>query len=212
MRLKKSYLIIAAVIILALVAGLVWWNYINSTFTITVNYSNTSSVTVYDTSQQHAGRDDIKITDVTDSGQTIRLKRGPSYSVIYHGATGYVDGQIPINEARPTITIDPDYNKEKYAAIMNESLPVASTVLQKEYPNVKNLYTIQSAGMKNKGEWYTIKLTHNGSYDYNTDSLRVLLRKTGDTWNITCKPSIIFTTKNCSDISADILKWSNELF
>ena len=140
MKLRKMHAIIAIVITIALMAIAVWWNYINSTFPVTINYSNTSSLAVYDTSEQQVGGDDKKIIDITTSGQAIRLKKGPSYSVIYYGAEGYTDGQIPINSSQPSITVNPEYSKEKYISMMNEALPAASKVVQQKYPDVSSLY------------------------------------------------------------------------
>lgn len=197
------------VIALIFIGGVVSYiSYITSTVAVTIVSKNTKDITITTVIDSKTSTVARSTKDTT----SLRLAKNRTYSVSYTGSEGYSDGQVLIPANGGVVTIDPDYSSERYATMMTEALPQTHTVLSQRYANLDSLYNVTAGSMKNKGEWFVVKLTFKGPYDYNSDMLRVLLQKKSDAWQLVTKPDILLTTTKYPAIDSAILSWANAVF
>ncbi len=86
-----------------------------STISLTINYANVSSVSIYKTfDYEKLDRVPRPVTRLTKDGQTVNLAAG-SYTLKYNGVGDYASGFMTIELSRKhhEVTIDPDYSALK---------------------------------------------------------------------------------------------------
>lgn len=205
MKNPKLILLVAGAILLV-VGGYFTINYLSTTHSVVINYSDISQVTITNkvngTIQQ--------VATISKSGDSIRLTNTTDYDVNYKGNSGFASGSIALGKSANAVTITPDYSADKYASIIATSLPNAHQLIMQKYPNVDTLFTTSSGGMMERGRWFVVKLTHKGEATYDSDNLKILLENVNGTWELRTKPDILFTLKTYPSIPLDILSWADK--
>ncbi len=137
------------VLIIGIFTGTLILNYINSFQSLTINYINIQSVTLYD----NKDISNIKLVkDVKESGQPLRLKKG-SYLIRYKGKEGYQSlfENIVLSDEKKVVSIDPQYTDEKLVSILDFEFDTIQTVLASKYPKI-NIYEPERGKLYKKGE------------------------------------------------------------
>ncbi len=208
---NRRYLIAVVAVILIIIAC-VGISYLNSTYLISVKYTDVHDVTIDNISESQVGGTSKTIATVTKSGDSVRVNKGVPYYVRYKGNTNYADGFVSVSDTDNNVTIIPDYSSAKYTELMDSVLPDIITLLKQKYPIVESTYTIKPVAMKARGEWLVARLDYKGNYSNNTDTLRALFHKNGNTWELVAEPDILFTEYKQKNTPLDILTWANDAF
>lgn len=195
------------VVAVPLVVAMVYVKHVLDSRPLTVFYKNVSSASVYDTSGREAGADDVLLGKITESGDTIRIPKNlASVMVIYKGASGYADGLVGGNTRQ--VNIDPEFSAEKIAALIAAERSQLESAVFSGLQN-QSSYTLGQGTLFDHGAWYISKLTYKNSSDANSDTLRVLLRKDGDTWQRIGTPALVFTAYSTKNIPLNVLNAVN---
>ncbi len=208
-RYRKYTIIGIIILIIAAAAGIVI-HYFATTTAVTITSVNTKTVVV--TERPDDTSTPKTVATLTKSPATIRIAKSISYVAQYTGSDGYASGSIDVSASAKNIAIDPDYSQQHYASLMENALPKVHTLLLGNYPTLDSLFTVSSAGMQQKAMWYVVRLDTKGDYSDNSDTLRALFKKDGDSWKLVSGPAILFTTTDYPNVDENVLKWANEIF
>ena len=192
---------------IALIAIVLALNYVVTTHSVTVKYTDVTNVTI----TKHEGNSDQTVATVNKSGDSVRLPNDTDYTIHYTAANDFASGTQPLSKNTNEITLTPEYSAAKNASLMAEALPAARNLIAQKYPQADTLYTLTSSGMRERGKWLLVKLTFKGDYDYNSDNLKILLEKKNGTWQLDTKPDIVFTQITYPSIPLDVLSWADSL-
>ncbi len=200
---KKNIFILVILLIIILGVSLVF-NYINSQQTIRIEYKNISKVTLREVS--NGARSLGKEITFSKSGNTIKIPKG-RYQLKFSGDTGYASDYKTVNlEDKPVfISLDPDYSKQKLDSLLDNEVGSIQSTLMNKYRGMTD-YNIQRGKLYKKGQWYATTLQYHGSDVFNYDTLRLVMEKKGDTWQlVTNPPSIILTKQDFPYIPLEVL-------
>lgn len=174
----KGY--IACFTIAVLIAATLAYMYISSFKNVTFVFdSSKGSINLIDSEKK---------TYSPISNTEIRLKKG-EYTLMKKGADIAQDSRvITINDDSNKISVDFNYT-EQYLKTLYEKqqIDIYATILKK-YPTIKSDYTINGGQLYNQGEWFGATLTYNNRQSAHRDTLRILLNKQNDTWQVVSKP------------------------
>lgn len=204
---RRRLLLISFVALLFLGSWLTL-RYITSFHSVTITYKNTEKVTIYHTPDQHNQNDNKheSITTITQSGQKVKLKKGSDYIAEFTGVAGYDSGTALVRDGQKELSIDPHFSQEKLREILNDEMPSIRLTLSSKYSNM-NLYTASEEKLYLWGEWYGATLKYTGDDIFNSDTLRVVLKKENDVWIIkTDPPNISLSKFSYPDIPEEILR------
>lgn len=211
---KSSKLLVASVfvIILILTATIIFKNY-GQTQNVTINYKNSNNIQIYTAGGEDPTPYKETVSDIKSSGQKVRLKKDSVYILRYDGDDGYTGGDItittPIKE--PSVDINPYFSDDKLASLVNDESSKINDTIKSKYNKI-GLYNIEKGKLYHFGEWYSTKLTYKGKDAFNSDSLRIVLKKTGSSWEVKTDPPNIFLSKQYyKNVPEDILIDANKL-
>lgn len=198
---------------------LVWLgaNYYLSLRTLTVNYENINSVSIFSTKKLDERDDEKPIKTVAHSGKEIRLKKG-SYVLQYDAKDNYQDYfmAIDLTDKHQVINLSPNYSDEYLDKILGGEVESIKKAIEEKYPKIKKIYDIQRGRLYKKGEWYGTTLIYKGdttgSNLFKTDALRIVLKKENGQWAVkTNPPYILLNRYSYPGIPEDILRSVNAL-
>lgn len=197
----------------AIFAIVLYVNYLNSTTDVSIKYKNVSDVKVKDITEsthEHGESQDIKkdsfSMSIDVSGKESRLYTNHTYLISYKPNDGYSQEEIKFSpKNRTSINIDPHYSVNKLNSILEGEFESIKTALYQKYPQL-HLYEIQKGKLYYMGEWYGTTLRYVGDDYDNSDTLRVVLKKSEDNWQVvTDPPSITLDKYTYKNIPFDIL-------
>lgn len=195
--------------ILILVCGFYASYYNKSRNTLVINYQNIQSIKLYSIKGFEKGE---TAGDISQSGQEIKLEKG-KYVVQYDAVDGYEDSivELDFSEKRQVINLDPNYDTLRLDAILKKELKTIHGSLKNELPNI-DVYDVRQGRLYKKGDWYGTVLIYKGSDLFNSDSLRVVMKKENGKWVIkTNPPSISLNKYSYPDVPEDILRDVNAI-
>ena len=208
---KKKFIALSILTLLVLAGGIVGYNYLQSTYVVTVNYEHATDLKVIDISERQEGGEDKQLTTVANSGDKLRLAKDTSVIITYKGTDGYADGFVAPAPTEPVVTIAPDYSDAKNKAVAEEIRGDIQSAILAKYPTTKKYFSIGDCNLRDKATWCTVILNFTGSReDLDGDDLRILLHNTDNGWQLATKPDIILTTANYSNVPEAILSWAND--
>lgn len=211
----NSKRILAFVILpLVLFFGLIYiFGRTHSSQQVTINYVHSQDVTVYDASESQTNKT-VLIKHISESGESLKLKRNHTYIVKSKGENGYEDSSVGfvLADQPKTININPFYSKDKLAALLKAEQGAIKQALSAAYSKI-NLYKIDRGKLYHWGKWYGTILRYKGPYSQSSDSVRVVLAKEGGVWKIKTDPPDITLSKFVfPDVPVDILRDVNNSF
>jgi hypothetical protein len=210
MKINVRVLLSAIVFIVVLVAVFVALNKggNNQIAAAVITFKNVGDVNIYDISESQDRVDKILVGNIEKSGEVIRLGRDRLYLITYKGGQGYESGEIPFDMSKGDrkINIIPYYSNDKLESLLSSEQQGILQALTDKYPSI-GLYTIQPGRLYHYGEWYGTRLTYRGEDLFNSDELRIVLRKEDGAWKVVTDPPNITLSKFLyPSIPVDILR------
>lgn len=205
-RSNKKYIVVMLVVVAIITSVTILVSYLSSTKEVVVYYKNSKDVNIHIFSGEHI-RGSNKIAEIKKSGDSIRLDKSETYQVTYSGSVGYEDGLISFKPSdKGTIKINPHYSQDKLSQLLSSQKDSIHNVIKSKYSDNIHLYEIQPGKLYHFGDWYGTTLKYTGDDYSNSDTLRIVLRKEGDSWVIkTDPPSISLNKYVFPKIPVDVL-------
>lgn len=200
---KRIVIVLITTGAVLMIAGVTLFLNRESSTIITINYSNAKEVTVSTTVSEYDGP--VDTITLERSGQSVSIPSNAVVSIDYKGADGYADGYTTIEEGSTSVAIDPDYSDTRKLNLMTSISPIVEHDLYTRYPNTLRYYKLESRGLYHKGEWYFGELIYQGEADLETDNLRVIYRKNGNSWVPHSNPQVNLTIHNTNGVPENIL-------
>ncbi len=207
---RQTILLIGLVLVFIIFLSII--NYFRSTQTYKISFENSNNVKVHDVSNA-IDKEKKHVKDIGKSGDSIRLKNGYRYDISYKGNDGYESGDISIStpSSAREIKISPYYSSARLSDQLNKEVEPIHQKVKSHYRNI-HLYEIQKGRLYHYGEWYGTTLKYVGSDPFNSDTLRIVLKKESGVWVVkTDPPNISLSKFDHPDIPEDILRDINRL-
>lgn len=125
-------------------------------------------------------------------GTEVKLKKG-EYNVNFN-AEGYnqSDIEVRVGDNPATATITPSYTEAKLQELIAPQQAEITRVIQSQFPQTISKYKIEPGKLYLLGDWYATKIalrqTAQQERENYIDIYRVVLKKTGDSWEVVTKP------------------------
>jgi hypothetical protein len=188
-RSKRLLLMAAAVLVIGVISLLGIISYQHSRQQLTVNFTDNLNavVSVYaaiDDGTPHPTRTKGGVVAVIHPNMPITIAKGPHILVV-SGANlsplnyGFVLGSTPANKH-----IDISYTQDYLNRLVPNANAEVIPLIQNQYSQVSNLYTINSGKLYGEGDWYGTTLTYKGPIPDNRDSLRIVAHKENGVWKL----------------------------
>lgn len=105
------------------------------------------------------------------------------------------------------------YTGKKLAEILNQEKSTINTVVLSTVKNGvdDNSYTITDEFLYGQADWYFANVTPKPPNDEGFVDLKVILKKSGDTWKAAVKPDTILWIDDYPNIPPDIIRAANKL-
>lgn len=205
---RRRTISIIIIILFALLVFFAWRSYRDSFQTVTVTTHKPFTLTLYaplNTDESNA-YDKSKVFFVAPDSEKFRVKKGV-YVYAVSGGSDYQEfsAQITVG-AKPVHLTAPqlNYTPAKLASMLAKEQPAINSVINTAYPSQMQLYSIQGNKLYGNGQWFGAKLVPNDPRTY--DTLRIILKKEGSTWQIvTTPPEIVISQPVYPQIPAYIL-------
>ncbi|MEO5950667.1 MAG: hypothetical protein ABIQ04_04420 [Candidatus Saccharimonadales bacterium] len=213
---KYRKIIIAVIVLVIIITPVVIYvNYINSIQKVIVTFDSTliQKVDIYDgdaTSGISSGLGEFNQT--IQQGKEMTLKKGiytlkPTGENINDATTKLIVGDTPVSE-----NITADYNNTYLATKLNSELPGILAALDRDSPNLKNLYSLNEGSLYKHGEWFGSTLNYTGTDSLSRDRLRFVMKKETNGWVlVTNPPSITLAARDYPQIPHDVLSKVNAI-
>lgn len=191
---------------LAAIAGisLVWWlwSYALSFQPVTFNYDDTLGY--------------IEITsDTTEplyppAGQEIRLKKANYQLQTIGDDIAPRTKKITIDSDTNTVKVDFSYTSNYLKTVYAKEEPAILARIDAAYPQLTQMYTVSHGALYGRGNVYGAHLVAKQKSDH-SDTLRILLQKKSDTWQVVSKPPTpILSAPDYPAIDKEILRSINQ--
>lgn len=212
----RKYIVLISLGLLVIIGIVGFYLYQRSFQTLTLTVNDGITAQIYprysgDGADDTSYKKDTLVKSV-DKTSNIRLKKG--IYVIHTDTTGdYKETNTVVElDDKKEITIYPPYTEKKLTSLLtSEQDDIKKTIVEK-YPNIESLYTINTGELFNRGEWYGTHLTYKNSDDlYQSDTLRLLLKKEGEKWKVTTEPEIVISKIVYSEIPSKVIDSVNDL-
>lgn len=198
----KGY--IACFTIAVLIAAFLAYTYVTSLKNVVFTFDTTKgSITLTDSAKK-------VYTPVAN--KEIRLKKG-EYTLSKSGENvAKSSSTLTINDDSGNIAVDFSYTDQYLETLYDaQQIDIYAAILQK-YPAVKSDYTITGGRLYNQGEWFGAALTNNDRQSANRDTLRILLYKQDDEWNVISQPPMpVLSKADYPDAPYDTLRAINRV-
>lgn len=193
---RKYFLVFIIVLIILLLVGLLI-RHINSQQTITITFKNVRSVVIKEdyVANKTKKNTSIVLGDI-ESNKAYTLWKG-NYIISYTPSEGYEKKDIYVSlfDEQKNIQIDPHYTETKLEDMRKKEFTTIKSSLQTKLAAITRDYTIQPGKLYGRGEWYGTTLQYIGDYPDNADTLRVVMNKQNNSWQIATQPPAISLSK-----------------
>lgn len=204
---RKYFLLFIAFLVVILVLFL-YIRHINSQQKITVQFKNVSDIKIKeDYVANKTPRNTQVVLDGIENNKTHTLFKG-NYIISYIPDDGYErkDIYVSLFDKERYIHIDPYFTEEKLDSVRKSEFRKIKTTLQQKLSAVEKNYTIYPGKLYGRGEWYGTTLQYMGNNPETADTLKVIMKKQNNNWNIiTQPPSISFSKYHYKNIPQYIL-------
>lgn len=201
---KLLYLLV--LVVLAAAIATVYIRHVMESRSLTVYFENAAAVTVVDSGGSEEIGPTIELARIEKSGDTVRIPKKASAMVTYKGTEGYRDGFE--NASGATVTLDPDYSDKKIAEIIASQKDKIRTAIFSHIQNGGS-YTLEQGTLFDHGSWYISRLVPPDNPDDPVDTLQVLLKNNGSSWEMIEAPMLVFTKYNTKNIPVEVLDAAN---
>lgn len=174
---------------------------------LTIVLNNTSRVDIYST-----GNSAKIITSSKKSGEKITLVKG-SYYLKFTGQNGYADSNsvISITQKYQSTISNPGYSSRHLEDLLSGDSQSISESIIASFPGI-NQYQVSKGRLFQEGEWYGTTLHYVGNDIFNSDTLRLIMKKTNIGWVVaTDKPSVSLNRIINPDIPKVVVQLTNNL-
>lgn len=185
--------------------------YFSTTTSMSITCTGCKSIDIYTKSDYDAYKLDKPVISLSGSNLKTRVFKG-EYTALYKGGSDYSDQEKNISIKEPVVQkIKLQYSDSKLDTILNNEIISLHKIISLSNPDIDNLYTINRGKLYGMGEWYATTLVYKGSDLNNADTLRVVLHKNNDQWNIITKfPSIVIQRHTYPTIPEYVVKDIND--
>lgn len=197
---RFAFMFVGAVIIIAGIVAVI--RYFNTFQTLDVTFSEFSikKATIYlakvgDGSVALEYYKDQPLNTISKNSH-LTLKKG-DYVIVSNADSTYRSfiHSVHLGDNPNRITVSQDYTKEKLDAITKTESPLVAQALTKKYKRI-SLYTISPGKAYKQGQWYGTTLVYKDQSEaYQGDTLRVILKKENNQWNVVTDPPSISISK-----------------
>lgn len=202
LKTPKGY--ITCFTIAILIAAALAYMYISSFTNVTFHFDSSKGSILL--------TDSAKKTYTPTSDLQMRLKKG-EYTLAEKGNNLANNTRIiTIDNKSSEVAIDFSYTKQYLQSLYeNEQLAIYAAILQ-VYPKIQSDYTISGGRLYGQGNWFGAALVYNNRQSDNRDTLRIIVEKQDDTWEvISTPPTPILSTKTYPNVPYGILKAINQV-
>lgn len=215
MNRKKAALIAIITLGICLVAGLL---YMRQPFlhTLTVQYSASPGqnveVELYSTepTEQDESRTlKDKVRTISDNETALLLKGVYALRTVgenYQENIQYINLEDSSQEFKYIL----QYTPEELSRLQAQEEDSVYAAITKEYPDASALYDNPKDEMLGQGEWYIALLHYKGDSGTMRDTLRIVLHKDNDEWQLKTKPRIVLSAADYPDIPPEVLTQANK--
>lgn len=204
---RKYFLFFIAFLVIILVSFL-YIRHINSQQKITIQFKNVNNIKIQeDYVANKTPRNTRVILGSIENNKPYALFKG-NYIISYTPDNGYErkDIYVSLFDKEKYIRIDPYFTEEKLESLKRSEFPKIKTTLQRKLSAIEKNYTIYPGKLYGRGEWYGTTLQYIGGNPETADTLKVIMKKENNNWNImTQPPSISFSKYHYKDIPQYIL-------
>ena len=125
--------------------------------------------------------------DITP-GEPMKVKKG-EYTLTQFGENIQSESRVvEIDADTDEIAVSFRYTSDFLTKTFARERSAIRAALQKEYPQLKTLYTISHEAVYEKGQFYGATLTFKDRKSEQRDTLRVLMQKQDDEWQVRSTP------------------------
>ena len=207
----KKYSIIGGVVLVVAILAFIGVSYLLESRYVTVTFEDIKEVrfTEYDSHGSAKISDPIK---VSDPDSTVRFKKDTIYSYDYTAASGdFADGAGTLDTDMKTLHIKPDFSDQKIAALAEAINPEVKQTLSAQYDRFDQ-YKLVDEWVNRDETYYITRLAYIGGEDIlGNDTLITIFHKSNDSWQMVCKPEIVFTETTCPDVPRVYLEHANKI-
>lgn len=211
---KKLYIfiVITVIIVAAIFWGttMLWGNYVTQKL---VTFEPTAGSTITFGTQY---RDEPVIAkEIVKTNTKLSKRLQPGNYVAIFSADGYkTETRSIVVDSNMTVkTPVLDYTDEKLAEIFNKEKPAIHSVALAAVDDGidENVYTITGESLYGQADWYYANLTPQPPNDANFPDLKIILKKSGNSWKVAAKPTTIYWIGNYQNIPEDVIRATNKL-
>lgn len=201
------------VIILIVAIIFAFQYFINSRF-VKISFTDVKEVKIYDyDGHSHTESNDEKPVAIIDKTDTsVRLEKDKVYEAIYTAVSDdFSNGILYISTDDKSLSIVPEFSNKKNSQLLEKERPKILDLLNNKYNGIEQ-YNLHNDSLTRDQKWYIGTLVYKGDkQDENSDTLKTILKKSNNQWEIVCKPSIILTTYNCAHTPSVLVQKINTI-
>ncbi len=209
---KKIIFILLSIVIFIVAFVLAFQYLINSRF-VKISFTDVKEVKIYDyDGHSHADNNEKPIAVVDKTDTSVRLEKDKVYEAIYTAVSDdFSNGILYISTDDKSISIAPEFSSKKNSQLLEKERPKILDLLNSKYNGIEQ-YNLDNESLTRDQKWYIVTLVYKGDkQDENSDTLKIILKKSNDQWEITCKPSIVLTTYNCPHAPSALVQKINTI-
>ena len=206
---NKKYTVVGLVVAFIVIASIITYSYFANTRNVIITIQDAATIKLYERKVPE-GRFELVNSNIK-SGETVRITPEYEYQVEYTGNQGFASDTISLDVRNSSLQASADFSDDRLKTLYNSEKTSIEQVLLAKYPNVKDLYTITESKLYKRGQWYGALLAYKGSGIFNTDDLRVVMKKENGTWVAPWVPMPSLNKYAQKDVPIDVLQKINSL-
>lgn len=209
----RKLILIVILILVITIPAIIYVNYLNSIQKVTVTFDRTyiEKVDIYN-GDVTSGISGVlgSFNQTVENGKAITIKKGtytlkPIGKNIKDTTVKLVVGDTPVTQ-----NVTADYSEKYLASLLPAELPLILASLDRDSPDLKNLYSLNEGKLYGHGEWFGSTLNYTGTESLRRDNLRFVMKKVDNNWIlITNPPQITLSAKDYPQIPHDVLSKVN---
>lgn len=198
---QKAY--ITYFVIAVLLIGVVVFRYLDTFASVNFQYdSSMGSISLHSDGEK---------LHTPANNESVRLKKG-SYIVKSSGKNIDTNTQeITVDGSKDTYDINFRYTDKYLASLYEDEQLSIYTAMLLEYPSILSDYTLHNDQLYGLGDWFGAALVYNDQEADNRDTLHILMKKSGDNWQvISTPPSPVLSAPDYPQVPYSILMAINQ--
>lgn len=148
-----------------------------------------------------------------DSSKPVQFKapRNATIVVSYVGDDTFESSSHTIKTTTKPLVVSftPYYTNEELRKHVQQEFSTISGAISRYNETTPHLYTVRDIKLYHYADWASAKLTWNGDETDSSDTLRVVLRRNGSSWNVVNKPNILLFRGYYTGVPIDVLRDTN---